>query len=108
MSKDIAVDFEIQIKRLAGMHQRGEGYQETKNAINAALMNLSQSIGSDASERVNTWSKLHNSLKNSLIVSADPLRVNAIRFAISRVQTYKKNAVVANSRVLHIKKNNNS
>ena len=97
MNTLLTVEYEVQIKRLACLHQSGEGYQSIQSDINAALMHLSGKIGLDPGDRVATWSELHTSLKRSLLISADPHWINVIRFALSRIKSYKQNALVSRS-----------
>lgn len=97
MNTEAARRYEVQIKRLACLYQTGERYQKIKADINAVLMHLSAEIGSDARDRVSAWSDLHNALKRSLIISADPHWIKVIRFALSRVKSYKQNALVSHS-----------
>ena len=97
MQDDMAGDIEIQIKRLAGMYQMGDGYQQTKEAINSILTDFNHVMGRDVSVRIMVWSDLHTSLKNSLIISADPRWIEAIRYAISRVKSFKQNAMASHA-----------
>lgn len=97
MQDDIATECEIQIKRLAGIYQMGDGYQQTKEAINSILTHFNHRLGRDVSVRIMVWSGLHTSLKNSLIISADPRWIKAIRYAISRVKSFKQNAMASHA-----------
>ncbi|ORM64218.1 hypothetical protein PRCB_01400 [Pantoea rodasii] len=97
MKDDMAGECEIRIKRLAGIYQMGDDYQQTKAAINSTLADFNHRLGKDVSVRIMVWSELHASLKNSLIISADSRWIEAIRYAISRVKTFKQNAMASHA-----------
>lgn len=97
MKREVLSDYVVQIKRLACLHQAGGKFQKIKSELNAALTQLSAEIGPDPGERATTWADLQNVLKRSLIISADPNWIKVIRFAISRVKSYKHNALASRS-----------
>ncbi|MFJ5162224.1 hypothetical protein ACIP6T_23955 [Pantoea sp. NPDC088449] len=97
MQDDIVGECVIQIKRLAGMYQMGDGYQQTKEAINSILSDFNHRLERDVLVRVMVWGILNASLKNSLIISADPRWIEAIRYAISRVKSFKHNAMASHA-----------
>ena len=97
MSSYLAGEYEVHIRRLACLHQTGKALKSTKSDLNTLLMHLSRDIGLNPEDRVETWSELHTCLKRSLLISADPCWINVIRFALSRVKSYKQNALVSYS-----------